>query len=458
MAKGSGKRHSRTAMQPVTINLEAEETKPETEVQAAPAQSEATGEAGHTGPGAAEEGIASSIEKETVPDGETTGTSEDGEARAAIEEPGEERPAAVPAAEKRRGGGLIPAIIGGVIALAGAAGLQWAGVIPQRQPDLSGLQQVPGAISAIEERLGNLELSASNGSKGGADTGDLAARLGAAESAIKTLQSDVSAGGGAGSGEIAKLSSRLDDIQGRIDEMASAQTANAGADSGKLADKLSEIEKKLDDTTAAAASARDSLAGQVASLKSQVDELSAAVKKEASQPRVAGAIAAAALKSAIDRGVPFTAELDTYAAVAGDNEDVVALRKFAAEGVPTQADLNKEIAGKADRMIAAAKAPSGDEGVVARLMAGARSLVSVRPVGDVKGDTPEAIVARLEADINAGRLDAALKEYDSLPQASKTAAGSLADDIRARQTADNVVAKTISGALVPAGSSNGQGQ
>jgi hypothetical protein len=134
------------------------------------------------------------------------------------------------------------------------------------------------------------------------------------------------------------------------------------------------------------------------------------------------------------------------------------LRSFAADGVPTQADLNREITQKADGMIAAAKAPSGNEGIVARLISGARSLVSVRPVGEVKGDTPEAIVARLEADINAGRLDAALKEYDALPEPSKQAAGNLADDIRARLTADNVVAKTISGALVPDGSSNGQGQ
>jgi hypothetical protein len=456
MAKARGKRHSRNVMQPVTINLEAEEANPKTDEEPERSESHAGFEAEHSGPDDAKDGIASSIEEAASPDVDEDSSSPDGEARAAVEEPGEERPAVASAPEGRRSGSLVAAVIGGVVALAGAAGLQWAGVIPQRQPDLSGLQQVPGAISAIEERLGNLELAASDGSKQGADNGDLASRLGAAETAIKDLQSQMSQGGD--SGQIAKLSARLDDVQGRIDELASAQAANSGAGTSGLSDTLSEIETKLDDTTAAAASARDDLAGQIASLNAQVDELSAAVKKEASQPRVAGAIAAAALKSAIDRGVPFTAELDTYAAVSGESADVAALRSFAADGVPTQADLNREITQKADGMIAAAKAPSGNEGIVARLISGARSLVSVRPVGEVKGDTPEAIVARLEADINAGRLDAALKEYDALPEPSKQAAGNLADDIRARLTADNVVAKTISGALVPDGSSNGQGQ
>lgn len=456
MAKASGKRHSKTEMQPVTINLEAEETKPEADFAESRAESDAPVDGGHAGPDDAQEGIASSIEEETAPDAEAAPSSEDGIARAAVEEPGEERPAA-PETRRRGGSALIPAIIGGLIALAGAAGLQWAGVIPQRQPDLSGLQQLPGAIGAIEDRLGKLEVSAADTSNAGGGS-DIADRLSAAESAIKALQTNMASAGGTGTEQIAQLSTQLDDVQSRIDEIASAQAALSKTDTGAFADTLSEIEKKLDATTSAAASARDDLAGQIATLKSEVDQLSQVVHQQESQPKVAGAIAAAALKSAIDRGVPFTAELDTYAAVAGDGEEVAALRNFAAKGVPTQADLNKEIAGKADAMIAAARAPSGEEGVVARLMAGARSLVSVRPVGEVKGDTPEAIVARLEADINAGRLDAALNEYGALPEASKKTAGSLSEDINARLTADSIVAKTISGALVPAGSSSKQEQ
>ncbi|MCO5058355.1 MAG: hypothetical protein M9905_10825 [Rhizobiaceae bacterium] len=58
--------------------------------------------------------------------------------------------------------------------------------------------------------------------------------------------------------------------------------------------------------------------------------MGARLDEQAEKPDMALAIAAAALRSAIDRGTPFTAELETFAALAPDSDTVEALREYAA--------------------------------------------------------------------------------------------------------------------------------
>ncbi len=60
-----------------------------------------------------------------------------------------------------------------------------------------------------------------------------------------------------------------------------------------------------------------------------------------------------------------------------------------------------------------------DQGVTDRLLSSAMRLVKIRPVGEAPGDTPEAIVARMEERVKNGNLAAAVSEWNALPEASK---------------------------------------
>ena len=115
------------------------------------------------------------------------------------------------------------------------------------------------------------------------------------------------------------------------------------------------------------------------------------------------------------------AELEAFASVDGDSPAIDQLRTFAASGVPSRAELQNAFPKVANAIINAASGSGTDSGWVDRLMNSASSIVTVRPVGDVSGDSVEAIVARMETKLNNGDLQGAVNEWKTLPEASRTA-------------------------------------
>ena len=152
----------------------------------------------------------------------------------------------------------------------------------------------------------------------------------------------------------------------------------------------------------------------------------------------------------MERGAPFGSELDTYSAIAPNAPELDPLRPYAQTGIPTEAALVSEAPQIASRIAASSSDLPPDAGVFDRLMASARSAVTVRPVGEVPGDTPEAIAARMEAAVKRGDYAQALSEYDSLPPSAKDVAAEFAEKLRARRAADQVLEKALSNALKPA--------
>jgi len=169
---------------------------------------------------------------------------------------------------------------------------------------------------------------------------------------------------------------------------------------------------------------------------------------------VARAIAAAGLKSAIDRGGSFMSELEAFASVAPDDPAVSELRDLAAGGVPSRSDLVAGFSDAASKAIAAADPGNPDAGLVDRLMSSAMSVVKVRKVGDVPGDSAEAIAARAEARLLNGDLEAAVNEWNTLPEASKAATADYGDAMAARARAEKLMATAIAPTNAPAAPSS----
>ena len=69
------------------------------------------------------------------------------------------------------------------------------------------------------------------------------------------------------------------------------------------------------------------------------------------------------------------------------------------------------------------------------------------PVGVVEGEGTAAVVARLEAAVEAGNYEAALAEYETLPQAAKDAGSDFIAMVRARRSADMLIEQALSAAL-----------
>ena len=253
------------------------------------------------------------------------------------------------------------------------------------------------------------------------------------------------------SSEIATLRQELETLRNRpaSPDAALADRVAALEASAKAPDTSSEQAlAALKDDVALLRSAVESTAGNNVQLEERVGAAEAKLNDRGPEQQVARAVAAAALKAAIDRGGPFETELQTFASVAGDDPAIAELQKFGAAGVPSGAELQREFPRVADAMLEAVTVqPDPNQGIAGRLLSSAMSVVKVRRVGDVDGDTPEAVVARMEEGLKKGDLQTAAREWDALPEPAKAVSRDFRQKLDARIQVENLVGGTLTRAV-----------
>ena len=309
-------------------------------------------------------------------------------------------PDARTSAQKQGGGGgsgLIAAgIVGGLIVLAGAGSAQYAGLIPNLGPAQKiQLPDYSAQIASLQQKLAEVEQKAAN--------------------------------------------PPLTDLTPVEDRLKTIETAMSKLPVGDLTDVLA-IKGKLDETADKVAKFET----QIASVANRVQETEAKVNEPRDDVDVARAIASAGLKAAIDRGGPFQAELQTLASVAPDDSSVAALQAYAGKGVPSRA---KRYPDAADSMLAVLNKPVAGQSLSDRLFKSAFSVIKVRPVGNVEGTSPDAIIARIGDRLQSGDLQGALKEWDGLPDNLKAAGQDFHAALDARVKVEALVGQALDNAV-----------
>lgn len=415
MVSGKPPRYSKSGTEPVTIDLEANDAG-DNQAAADPSAS-ATEEAVTTSP---ETGTASNAPAQGDPASIDTSTPDPApDATAAFSEGSGTTTAAAPASSRSPASGSLAAgLLGGLVALAAAGALQYAGVLGTLGP--SGADD--GRQHAIESELAALK-----------------AEVGKAAQPAQAI-------------DLAPLEERLSGIEQKLAE-APATSDQTPVDISGLEATIASMSTEIETVKAALAesqqqqqAARDALANRLATAEQKLEEPS-------SDARMARAVAATALKTAIERGGPFLAELDALASVAPDDAAVAGLKEDAATGVPSRADLARSFPPVANTMLDALQDTGAEDGVLSRLMNSASSLVRVREVGNVEGDAPEAIIARIENKIVNGDLKGAALEWDTLPEKAKAVAVEFKQTLDRRIRVEDLAGGSISGAM----SGNNQG-
>lgn len=338
-------------------------------------------------------------------------------------ETGAEKPAAAPTVIERKTGtsvtGAIAAgIFGGLVALAGAGSMQYAGYLPALSATPASPTQPSAGTAALEAEIATLKNSfatlAARPATATADTSALEARLAALEAAGSATPA-------AAPIDLAPVEARIAALEGQLTQL---EGSVAGADEKQqsiqtnLIDRLQKVETDVNDTT--------------------------------HRNAVARAIAASGLKAAIDRGGAFVSELETFAGVAAGDPAVAGLTPYAETGVPTRAALIASFPDAANAVLAVVNKPDPNQGTVDRLWSSALSLVKVRAVGHVEGDTPEAFIARTEEALKGGDLDAALSEWNRLPEDARAAAADFGKALAARIEVEKLVGATLKNAVLGA--------
>jgi hypothetical protein len=330
------------------------------------------------------------------------------------------------AQQPKRGGmnGLAAGVIGGVIALVGAGALQYAGFLGAPGSSVS-LDRVNGEISALKTQIAAISNS-ENGGEAAARVKGLSDALDQVKADVAALKTSVVSQSGDTSG-VTELRDKVTAMETAIAALGAVGNV-APVDLGPINEKLDSLDTLVKSTSDAATEQQSRLGA----LEQSMSELSAKVEAQASQPKIALAIAASALKAALDRGAPFAAELETFAAIAPDAPQLAALRAYSEKGVATRAEIASGADAAATAMVSAATPLDQNAGFLQNLMSSAESLVKVRPIGAVEGTGVPETVARMEAAIKQGDYAKALAEYGTLPDAVKSAGSDLAEKLKAR--------------------------
>jgi hypothetical protein len=310
----------------------------------------------------------------------------------------------------------IGVVIGALAAGAVAVGFWLAGLVPVHQT------VAPQSTSAAPST------SAGPGAKT-ADIDEISARLDRIQQALQAQRPDAAlesrltateAQGKAFADSLAAVTRRVDEIA------AASQTALAQA---KAASVAAEAAK----STAQAGVQRsdlDMLTGRIATLEGAVKSLSAEVAQRMSSSNADDratrmTVAAEALRATVERGAPYQAELGAVTALGAEQNATAALQPFAAQGVPSAAQLGRELAALTPALYRATETEPNSNSFLARLESRAQKLVRITPVGTSAapaGDDPASVIARINAAAARGDSAAALADIAKLPDGARALA------------------------------------
>jgi hypothetical protein len=286
---------------------------------------------------------------------------------------------------------------------------------------------------------------------GGAGGDALSEKLAGMESRLASVEKRPAAA------ELPKDLATTQDITRLEGQIASLSTASATDD---LAAEVKDLKARVTSmganasAGAEAATAVGGLSGEVASLKStqdtlksQQDEMRTAIDELKSDKAGEKALlwsAVSALRDALRYAGPFSTQLADVSRLAGDRKEfqdaLAELKPLADTGVPSLTDLQRSFPAAARDIVAAGYGASED-GVLGDVLNRVSQVVTVRPVGEVEGDSPGAIVARAEAHVDDGDLAAAIAELKALPEGAGAAAAGWRQQAEQRLTADAAITK-----------------
>lgn len=322
-----------------------------------------------------------------------------------------DRPAAVRAS--RSGGASTPSlvaagILGGLIALLAAGSMQYAGYLP-------------GAAPAV-------------GSATSAEVAGLRGEIDGIKQQLSTIPAETPVS--------ADLDKRLAAIEERVGRIPTGDT--------KTALRISALEQKIGSMQAGESEALASDRQKIEEISNRLAAAERTLEDQPGETAVSRAIAATYLKAAVDRGDPFLTELETFAALSPQDPAIEDLRPMAATGVKSRAALSEAFGEQAKIILDAVDQPAAGNGITDRLLASARSLISVRPVGNVEGSTPGAIVARMEERLKNGDIKGAALEWEGLPEPGRKASEAYKVDLDKRVKADELTSGLAERGRTPA--------
>ncbi len=232
--------------------------------------------------------------------------------------------------------------------------------------------------------------------------------------------------------------SQLEGVKLKTDTLGK-KVASLDAQSSKLVTDLDRLKTTLT-TVEGASISTTKLGTELAPLRSALTEIDEKIalfsKREAealaSARRSALAIAFANLKRGMDRGDGFSSELQTVKQLAGADVNLSSFEGLSETGVPNEQALLDTFPKLAIKALAKSDGQKVDGLGWDKLVSKARTAFKYRRTGDVKGETAEAVLARMEYKFKDGHVEEALKEAQALEGQAKQVMSPWVKQVEAR--------------------------
>jgi hypothetical protein len=306
-------------------------------------------------------------------------------------------------------GGFVPLVLGGIVAAGigvGSAGYIFPNGLPfgPKPADYT---------SAIEEQSSRIDaLSAELAAKPAFDASALQASIADATSAVTAAQEQIT-----GVAEtVAAFEERLttlealpreDGISQQMENALKEMRAELNQQNAAL-EQMVPVEGELNDMRAALDAQKGELVTMIAEAQASKQDAEKTARDTLARAGVTRILVA------LESGAPFA---DALAEVEANSDIAIpeALAQTAADGVPTLASLGDAYPNAAREALAAVRSEDTGGGVSSFLT---RQL-GVRSVAPREGDDPDAILSRVGAAVDEGRISDALEIADALPEGAK---------------------------------------
>ena len=329
------------------------------------------------------------------------------------------------------GGGFVPSLMGGIVALAIAGAFAFitlqagywtltaqndvselvadqAKEIAALQSELALLKSETQGLSGIQTRLEELGSSLSLSSEGIANNTD----------------------------SIAALSEQLANSESQPIPEAELPAAVVNAYEAKLADLNARIDEKF-------ATVQQELDAKLEKIEA-VDQAAASAQEAALQTaaQASADAALARIQTAMQTGAGFASELEEIAAFAG-LDPTSALKNASESGVATLDDLKTEFPDLAREALASATRAAAEAGEVSAVTAFFRTQLGTRSLTPQDGDDADAVLSRAEDAVGRGQLSRALAELLTLPEVAQDILRPWMDKAISRATAEEDLSELV---------------
>jgi len=347
------------------------------------------------------------------------------------------------------GGSMALGIVGGgVLGLAAAYALAWAGLWPSSpDPRVAEVSQMLPQIRQVVTGVPDLQTAIA----------ETAAGMDGLDERIATLESTAqasapaAAAGTAPAPDLSSIEAEIASLTERLDALGTAPAGDGGGET------VAALRGSLDTLAAQVTTLETRIGEQEAQLEGMGETLAATQATVAAQPSDIGAavrlpLVLSSMEAAFAEGRPFSAELDALRRAAPEMEVPQTLIDAAGTGLPRREAIERTFAAVLPAMLADRPADPDADWQQATLD-WLRARLALRPVGDVEGDSPEAQAARLEAAIARGDYATADELVAALPEPMRAAAGDVPQMVAMRADAARLLEAVRRAALTLAGES-----